>query len=374
LLAAVLTLAVASTASAQLGQIGSGLMRAKQIADIKISDEEEVEIGQMVSDNIRARYGVAQDKAVHRYVSLVGLAMATRSTRANVPWKFIVLDTDGVNAFAAPGGFIHVTRGALALMKDESELAGVLAHELIHVTEKHTIKAIQKDKMKDLGLDVAPGGGLTKLAVSKLAEAATAAVLAGFGRAEELESDDKGLVLASTVGYDPHGLGAFLTSLKDRNKANTTEKRGLFASHPEMDERLKKLDAKITSAKLAGTATLAARFKATISYVPKPQAEIAQVEAGAAGLAGGSAKPAEKTDADAKEAPPEEKKKGRFGLANLASGGGGGEKKSAQVTGSGAGRGVDTELQAKGGGNPALVAVNLTPKDLDAFRKEGNLK
>ena len=373
--AGAILLAVATTAHAQLGSIGTGLMRAKQIADIKISDEEEVEIGKLVSENIRKRYGVVQDKAVHRYVSLVGMAVATTSPRPNIPWQFIVLDTDGVNAFAAPGGFVHITKGALALMANEAELADVLGHEIVHITEKHTIKAIQKSKMKDLGLDVAPGGGLSKLALSKLADAATEAVLAGFGRAEELDSDDKGLVLANQVGYDPHGLGTFLTRLKDRNKSNTTEKRGLFASHPEMDERLKKLDAKIASAKLTSTATLEARYKKAITYVPKAQSEIAQVEAGAAGLAGGSSS-AKSTEAEKKEeAKPEEKKKGRFGMGNLLKpSSGGDEKKSAQVTGSGAGRGVDTERGAKGGDNPALVVINLTPKELEAFKKEGQLK
>jgi predicted Zn-dependent protease len=259
-------------------------------------------------------------------------------------------------------------------MKNEAELADVLGHEVIHVSERHTIKAIQKGKMKDLGLDVAPGGGLSKLALSKLADAATEAVLAGFGRTEELESDDKGIVLANKVGYDPKGLGAFLTRLKERNSNNTTDKRGLFASPPEMDERLKRLDATIAANKLTGTATLEDRYGKTITYVPKPQADIAQVEAGAAGLAGGSsAKPAEKS-ADKKEgeAQPEQKKKGRFGLGSLMPGGGE-EKKSAQVTGSGAGRGVDQERNAKGGDNPALVAVTITPKDLEAFKKEGKL-
>jgi predicted Zn-dependent protease len=374
LLAGAIVLAAASVASAQLGTIGSGIMRAKQVADINISDEEEVEIGKLVSERIRQRYGVVQDNVVHRYVSLVGLALVTSTARANLPWQFIVLDTDGVNAFAAPGGFVHVTKGALALMQDEAELADVLGHEVIHVTERHTIKAIQKGKMKDLGLDVAPGGGLSKLALSKLADAATEAVLAGFGRAEELDADDKGLVLSNKVGYNPKGLGAFLTRLKERNSGNTTDKRGLFASHPEMDERLGKLDAKIASAKLTGSATLGDRYKKTITYVPKAQIEIVQVDAGAAGLAGGSAaKPADKP-ADSKDAPPEEKKKGRFGLGKLMPGGGGGdEKKSAQVTGSGAGRGVDQERNARGGDNPALVAVTITPKDLEAFKKEGKL-
>ena len=81
---------------------------------------------------------------MHKYVALTGMTVASASTRPNLSWTFVVLDTDGVNAFAAPGGFVHVTRGALALIQNESELANVLGHEIGHITIKHTIKAIQK--------------------------------------------------------------------------------------------------------------------------------------------------------------------------------------------------------------------------------------
>src|ERR1051325_6697479 len=125
----------------QLGGLGKGLQIAKKandVRDLAMTDAEEQQLGQNVSQKVRERYGVVQDAAVHKYVSLVGLALAQGSTRPALPWTFIVLDTDGVNAFAAPGGYVHITRGALALIKSESELAGVLAHEMIHVTEKHT--------------------------------------------------------------------------------------------------------------------------------------------------------------------------------------------------------------------------------------------
>ena len=366
----------AHPASAQLGGLIKGAQVAKKVADLNISDEQEHEIGALVSKNIREMYGVAQDQAVHRYVTLVGAALAVSSTRPDIDWQFIVLDTDGVNAFAAPGGFVHITRGALGLIADESQLAGVLAHEIIHITEKHTINAIKKSKAKDLGTDLAPGGGLTKAALSKLADAATEAVLSGFGRAEELDSDTRGLTLVNAVGYAPQGLGAFLASLKARN-AGVAEKRGLFASHPEMDERLKKLDGQIASQKLASTVTLQPRYKKFISYTAKPQAEIATVAAGSAGLAGGAPpKPAATAATSSGDSAPagEPKKKGRFGGFADKLTGSGDEKKSAQVTGSGAGRGVDTERNAKGGGNPALVAVKLTLADINAFKKEGQLK
>src|SRR6478609_5658236 len=142
--AAVLAAGAGSPAAArQLGGVTKGLSMAKkanEVRDLSMTDAEEQDLGKQVSEKIRTRYGVVQDAAVHRYVNLVGLALAQGSTRPNLPWTFIVLDTDGVNAFAAPGGYVHITKGALALVKNEAELAGVLGHEIVHVTEKHTVR------------------------------------------------------------------------------------------------------------------------------------------------------------------------------------------------------------------------------------------
>jgi Zn-dependent protease with chaperone function len=349
-------------------QFGQIVKRAQQFRDLQMTEQEEKQLGEAVSQRIRERYGVVQDQAVHKYVTLVGTVLTAAGSRPNLGYQFIVLDTDGVNAFAAPGGFIHITRGALALLGDESELAGVLAHEVIHVTEKHTLKAIQKGKTVQMGAEDTLSGN--KELFNQVVEKATEVVMAGFGRAEELESDDKGLTLANGVGYAPMGLSAFLTRLSERNKA-ATEKQGLFASHPEMKERLDKIATQISSQKLASTATLADRYRSFITYQPRPQTEIAQVAAGSAGLTGAPAKSTEKDSGST--AKKEEPKKGGFGIGNLLKPGGG-EKKSAEVTGSGASRGVDTERNAQGGSNPAIVVVNVAASDLVVFKKEGNLK
>ena len=353
----------------QLGGINKGLSVAKKANDVRelsVSDAEEQELGKLVSERIRTRYGVVQDAAVHRYVSLVGLALAQGSTRPTLPWIFIVLDTDGVNAFAAPGGYVHITRGALGLMKNEAELAGVLGHEIIHVTAKHTIRSIQKSKAVEMGAQETMSGN------SALMQRAVTAtydniVERGFGRAEENESDEMGIALANKIGYAPNGLIGFLTTLKDRNK-DSNEKRGLFASHPEMQERLDKIGKQITTQKLTASATLQPRFAKNISYKPVPVTSIAMViDPGAAGLTGGGAKPEEKK-AETKDPP----KKGGFGLSKMMPTGGG-EKRQASVTASGGARGVDPEKDSKGGSNPALVAVKVAPADVAAFKKEGGL-
>lgn len=355
----------------QLGQISKGVQVAKKandVRDLAMTEAEEQELGAAVSDRIRTRYGVVQDAAVHRYVALVGTALAQGSTRPALPWTFVVLDTDGVNAFAAPGGYVHITRGALALIKNEAELAGVLGHEIIHVTEKHTIRAIQKSKAVQMGAAETLSGS------SSLMERAVTAtydniVERGFGRSEENESDELGVTLANKTGYAPNGLVGFLTTLKERNKAST-EKRGLFASHPEMQERLDRVTKLIAAKKLTATATVQPRFAKNITYKPVPVTAIATVDPGAAGLAGGDKKSEDPKAAEKKEA--EEPKKKGFGLGRMLPTGGG-EKKSAQVTASGGARGVDPEKDSKGGSNPKVVPVKIAAADVAAFKKEGGL-
>jgi len=358
------------TAVGQIGGINKGLSIAKKANDVRelsMTDAEEQALGANVSEKIRTRYGVVQDASVHRYVSLVGMALAAGSTRPGLPWTFIVLDTDGVNAFAAPGGYVHITRGALALMKSEAELAGVLGHEIVHITEKHTVRAIQKNQAVQMGAAETLSGS------AALMDRVVAAVYdniveRGFGRAEENESDEHGVILANKTGYAPNGLNGFLTTLKNRNK-ESKEKRGLFASHPEMDDRLNRITKLIAAKKLAATATLEARYTKNISYKPVDLTAIAVVEPGAAGLTGGGAKPEEKKAEAKKEEP---KKRGFGGLGNMLKGGGG-ETKQAQVSASGGARGVDPEKDSKGGPNPKPVPVKVLATELAAFKKEGGL-
>lgn len=376
LVVAMLAILFASTATLaearQIGgKLGSVLKKAQEVrGELTITDAEEQDLGAAVSQRIRDRYGVVQDPAVTRYVSLVGTVLAQATSRPNLAWKFIVLDTDGVNAFAAPGGYVHITRGALGLIANEAELADVLAHEIIHVTEKHTIAAIKKGKMVQMG---ANQSSVTRDSAifRQLVDKSTEIVLLGFGRDEELEADQKGVRLANSVGYSPAGLGEFLTRLTERNKGSSA-KQGLFASHPQMQERLGRLSKQITSERLASTATLQDRYRKFISYTATPQADIATVEAGAAGLTGGTGKSGDAKKDEPKKDEPPPKKKG-FGLGSLLAPGPS-EKRSAEVTGSAAARGADTELGAKGGPVKTIVVVNLTPADIEAFKKEGNLR
>jgi len=368
LLALLLIPGPAVRASGDEGQLGSIIRRGQQLRDIHMSDEEEQRLGAAVSEKIRLRYGVVQDPAIHKYVTLVGTLIARASSRPDLDWHFIVLDTDGVNALAAPGGYIHVTRGALALMQDEAELAGVLGREVVHVTEKHTIRAIQKSRTMQLAADETLGD---RGVFNRLVDRATEVVMAGFGRAEELESDREGVALANKVGYQPAGLSRFLQRLAERNR-ESTGKQGLFASHPEMQERLDRLAKTIESKNLNATADGQARYRSRVSYTSVPLASIATVEEGSAGLAGGGSESDAAQEQQAKKEEEPKKRRG-FGLSRLTAPVTGGERRSAENTASTGSRGVDTERSARGGSNPAPVPVTVTDDELAAFRKEGGL-
>src|SRR5687768_10067767 len=267
LIVSALVLGLAQPAFAQgvLGRLGKAADKAKglndQLKDLVVTEKEEQDMGLAISAKLREKYGVVQSEPVHKYVSLVGKNLAASSTRAGLAWTFIVLDTDGVNAFAAPGGFVHITRGALALCENEAELAGVLGHEITHITAKHTINAVKKSKITGAAAEAATRSDLLEHVLNQ----AYANILENaYDREDEEESDQIGIRLANTLGYAPSGLGAFLTNLSERNK-DLKEPSGVFASHPATKSRVDRLTKQIKGDKLAATALVAARYKATIT-------------------------------------------------------------------------------------------------------------
>ncbi len=355
-----------SEAEGQFGAIGrikSAADKVQKIADMNISDKDEQAIGAAVSRNVIAELGVYADPAVTKYVTLVGTVLAQASTRPNLTWHFIVLDTDGVNAYAAPGGYVHITRGALALIGSEAELAGVLGHEIAHVTEKHSIRSIQRSKGLSIASDeFSSQGGLLTSAVSKLAEKGTEILLFNeFDRGQEMESDEVGLQLANKAGYSPAGINTFLNRLAERNK-DRKEKNGLFATHPQLKERIAENAKTIKEKKLTATATGEARYASTVKVQAAPMAAIAMVPRGVRGAA-------ESTEAKKEEKKEEPKKKG-FGLGGLGSALTKGQQaESTQASASAGGRMMGPDNNAPGGSNRTPVRVALTAAEVEAFKK-----
>jgi predicted Zn-dependent protease len=374
-LAAVFVAATAAPARAQLGGLGKiksgvdkGLDAKQKYDDINFTDAEEKQLGEQVSLKLRDRFGVYQDEKVTKYVTLVGTILAQASARPTLDWKFIVLDTDGVNAYAAPGGFVHVTRGLLGLMKNEAELAGVLGHEITHITAKHTIRAIQKSKGISAGTDLSGTGASARTQfISKISGMAFDKLFEGeFSREDENESDKIGTQISNKVGYLPSGIADVLKKIDARNAANTSRNGGWFASHPDTKDRIDKNGKQISSEKLTSKATVDSRYKAAITFDAKPITEVTTVEDGASGLSSGDKKKGEDPKAaDAKKAE-EDKKKGGFGAGSVSSGK---QQAASQQASSAGARGATPDRDAKGGPNKNPLGIKLNAAELEAFKK-----
>jgi predicted Zn-dependent protease len=370
-LSAAFLMSAAAPAHAQLGALGKIKSGADKAADAKqkadklkpMSEKEERSLGEQTSLALRTRFGVVQDAKVTKYVTLVGSALAAQSSRPNLDWKFIVLDTDAVNAFAAPGGLIHVTRGLLGFARNEAELAGVLGHEITHVTEKHAVHFVEHSNQASVAADAAGEKGYTADVIAKLSEKLGHFLLDNqYDQGQEDQSDEIGVQLANKLGYDPHGLQDVLKRLDARNSGRN-DKNGWFSSHPATKDRIANVQKVIDKNKLSANATVEGRYKENIPYEAKPITAIAMDTSGASGLASGEKKA---DDTDTKK---DDKggKKG-FGLSSIT--GGGKQAQSNQQVASAGARGVGVpDRDAKGGSNPSVVNVKVSSADIDAFKK-----
>jgi outer membrane protein OmpA-like peptidoglycan-associated protein len=209
-----------------------------------LDEPQEIELGRAVGAAVGARYRLLRDRELTRYVALVGNAVAAHSERPDLRYYFAVLDASEVNAFAAPGGYVFITRGALAVMKDEAMLAGVLGHEIAHIARRHAVETLKAQKRKELailGLREATAQSSVRAFSGAIAAAADTVaeqvVLTGYSRAEESEADRLGFAYATGAGYDPAGLRDFLSTLIDRGSRDSVI--GTFLStHPGTEDRL----------------------------------------------------------------------------------------------------------------------------------------
>lgn len=223
-----------------------GLGRIGQAA-LPIGPEAETEIGFGIAATVAGRYRVLQDPDLTRYVNLVGHTVAQQSIRpADIRFHFGVLDTPEVNAFAAPGGYIFVTRGALARMGSEAELAGVLGHEVAHVDETHVLDEIRRSSVFASVQDEAQLSGAL---LDQLSEVGGSLLFTGLSREDELEADSLGILYAAASGYRPDGLILFLERLAANDPVPAL--REWAATHPNEQERLTALRRQIAASGLA---------------------------------------------------------------------------------------------------------------------------
>ena len=243
----VLTLSNASLAQGfelnlDLDKLKNAFSRAKDLKPV--DDRGELEIGDGVAANLLGAVPLVQDETLQHYVNRLGLWLALQTERPDLTWHFGVLDTDSVNAFAAPGGYVFITRGLLLRLQSEAELAGVLAHEIGHVLKRHHLNAIQKNAQAGILADLASiaadqrkHGELAQKAIST----GTELYSRGLDKDDEYEADRLGVVIAARAGYDPYGLPAVLQTLGAMNPQDGTLAL-MFKTHPAPQQRLQLLD------------------------------------------------------------------------------------------------------------------------------------
>ena len=216
---------------------------------VVLSEEQEIQMGREYNAQILRQYQIYEDEKIQNYVQSIGESLAKKSHRPNLIYRFTVLDSPEINAFALPGGYIYINRGLMAYMSSEEELAAVLGHEIGHVTARHSVRQYsQAQLMGVLSAAIEINSGRT---AGDLANLASGALLSGYGREMELEADDLGAQYIYQDGYSPQGMYDVLAVLKDQEiyskkvaKQRGIEPRnyhGVFASHPSNDKRLQEI-------------------------------------------------------------------------------------------------------------------------------------
>jgi predicted Zn-dependent protease len=239
-----------------------------QKANADISEPQEINLGEGIASNLLGAAPLLDNPAAQKYVNQVGRWLALQAERPDLPWQFGIMDDNDINAFASPGGYVFITKGLLARMRSEAELAGVLAHEISHVLRKHHLQAIKKGARSELlaefANDAIEQNGVDPR-LQKLVGAGTEIYARGLDKNDEFEADRMGIVIAARAGYDPYGLPAVLQTLQSINPQDS----GLalmFKTHPALNDRLSLLDRLMTGNfdHFDGQPALADRFAASL--------------------------------------------------------------------------------------------------------------
>ena len=213
-------------------------------ATTEMTEPQEIGVGKQWAATLLGAAPLMAHPELQKYVNTLGRWISLHSERPDLPWQFGVLESDNVNAFATPGGFILVTKGLLARLKSEAELAGVLGHEIIHVIQKHHLKAIQKGAGLQVGANILSefaSKSRNQAVADRLVGGIKELMLRGLDKDDEFESDHMGVVLAARAGYDPYGLPAVLQMLNAMS-ASDSELALMFSTHPAPSARLDTLE------------------------------------------------------------------------------------------------------------------------------------
>lgn len=207
----------------------------------KPSKAEEIQLGREITGNLLGAAPLVKDEALQKYVNQVGRWVASQSERADLPWHFGVIESNDLNAFSAPGGYVVITKGLYLKLENEAQLAGVLGHEIGHVVKKHQLKVLQKQQLLNLGATlVGQKLGKDNQSVQKIIGSGAEICARSLDKDAEFEADRVGMVLATRAGYEAYGLPEVIQAIGQVNKSDSSVAL-LFKTHPAPDDRLAKL-------------------------------------------------------------------------------------------------------------------------------------
>ena len=229
-----------------------------------MSVEKELALGKRTDAEVRQKWGLYENADLQQYVQEIGLRMARASHRPELPWRFCVVDDSQVNAFAAPGGYIYLTRGLLAYLCDEAELAGVLAHEIGHVTARHRAKDYTREHGAQAGLWLVRIFWPAARTLSGFADKGLGMLFLSYGRDAELESDCLAVGYTAKCGWDPAGLPRVLTTLGRLQDASGDDVPTWLSTHPSSPDRVAQLEDSVTRLKTRPTDTGAQIYRSKI--------------------------------------------------------------------------------------------------------------
>ncbi|MFZ3157148.1 MAG: M48 family metalloprotease [Smithella sp.] len=206
------------------------------------SPQEEIQIGREITGNLLGASPLVKDEALQKYVNQVGRWVANQSERADLPWHFGVIESEDINAFAAPGGYVIITKGLYRKLENEAQLAGVLSHEIAHVVRSHHLKILQKSQLLDLGAGLLGKQiGKDNQVIQKVIGSGAEICARSLDKNAEFEADRMGVALTTRAGYEPYGLPEVLQTIGQTGKDEGSVAL-LFKTHPHPDDRLLKLD------------------------------------------------------------------------------------------------------------------------------------
>lgn len=232
------------------------------------SDKDEVTLGTQTKQAIILQYGLVDDPQLQAYIEEMGKKLVSVSERKYLPYNFTILNTPMINAFAAPGGCIFVTKGILLALKNDGELATIIGHEIGHVSARHSMGALEKQYGYQIAFKITEV--ITKKDLSGLksyANALAGLIILGYGRDNEYESDRCGLKYCMAAGYDARGMATFFERLKQLEGSPPSQLEILFRSHPPTEERIARANQYLASqnyvppASSAGNETYQNRIK-----------------------------------------------------------------------------------------------------------------